>query len=569
MRHLLILLIVFWAQAVQADVVSVHENGFQLTISVPVQALPKAVYNNFINHVDKWWDKAHTHSGDSANLSFDNRPGGQLLEKLPEGGFVRHFEIVYLKPQSTIRLRGAMGPLQEHGVTGAMTIQFLPIENGTNVNVTYNVGGYIPGGLKTMKAWSPAVNQVITEQFQRLRDYSEEKPPGQKNQKPAVAKPGKTASAPRDRDRAGNAGLPNSNPAEVGMDPLRLQAIDRIVQEGLDRKRMPGAVVLIARSGRIVFHKSYGSRQLLPQAEPMQLDTVFDMASITKPVATAMCIMKLTEQNKIAITDPVARHIPEFAAQAKDAITIEQLLTHTSGLIPDNHIRDYEDGPETAMQRVMALKLWAETGEKFAYSDVGFIVLAEIVRRVSGKNVHEFSQQHIFRPLGMHETGFLPSASLRARCAVTEKRGDQWMEGEVHDPRAFRLGGIAGHAGLFSTALDLARFGQMLNKGGELNGVRILKASTVQQMTQARQVPGDMLRGLGWDKRSSYSSNRGDLLSASAFGHGGFTGTVLWIDPQLDLVFVFLSNRVHPDGKGSINKLAGRIATVAAAAIKE
>ena len=372
--------------------------------------------------------------------------------------------------------------------------------------------------------------------------------------------------------------LPMSTPESVNMRSDRLDQIDRIVQYGLDKKNMPGAVVLIARRGTIVFHKAYGHRRLQPSPEEMTLDTVFDMASITKPVATATSIMKLIEMGKLGLDDRVAKHIPEFAANGKGDITIHQLLTHQGGLIPDNSLKDYLDGPEKAFERIYTLKTYVQPGTKFVYTDVGFIVLADLVKRLSGVNVHEFSQKHIYRPLGMKETGYLPSKELKLRCATTQRRSDEtsdskdkkkyWMRGEVHDPRAFELGGIAGHAGLFSSATDLAIYGQMMISGGRYNGVRILKSDTVKTMTRAYPVSRGF-RGLGWDKRTGYSSNRGDLLSDSAFGHGGFTGTVLWMDPDNELIFVFLSNRVHPDGKGSVNVLAGRIATVAAAAIQD
>ena len=353
----------------------------------------------------------------------------------------------------------------------------------------------------------------------------------------------------------------------------RLQQIDRIVNQGLSRKNMPGAVVLVARRGKIVFHKAYGNRQVKPTIEKMTIDTVFDLASLTKPIATATSVMKLMEQDKLQLHDRVANYVPEFACNGKEDITIYQLLTHQGGLIPDNALKDYVDGPEKAFERINALNTHVEPGSKFVYTDVGFIVLAHIVEKVSGINVHEYSQKHVFSPLGMSDTGFLPGDDLRRRCATTQTRLDdsgnqKSLKGEVHDPRAHELGGIAGHAGLFSTARDLAVYGQMMIGGGQHHGVRILQPETVAKMTESYPVSSGF-RGLGWDKQTGFSSNRGDLLSQSAFGHGGFTGTVLWIDPQNELIFIFLSNRVHPDGKGSVNALAGRIATVAAAAISE
>jgi CubicO group peptidase (beta-lactamase class C family) len=298
----------------------------------------------------------------------------------------------------------------------------------------------------------------------------------------------------------------------------------------------------------------------------MTTDTVFDMASITKPVATATSIMLLVDRGIVRLGDRVAEHLPDFAQNEKGRITLHDLLVHQGGLIPDNALRDYQDGYAESFRRIYALKPTVEPGTKFVYTDVGFLVLAEIVRKKSGLSVHEFSQQNLFGPLGMNETGYLPNQALRDRAVTTEQREGRWMQGEVHDPRAYLLDGVAGHAGLFSTAKDLAMYAQMMLNEGEYGGARILSARMVAKMTAAYPVSSG-LRGLGWDKQTRYSSNRGELLSKSAFGHGGFTGTAMWIDPELDLFVIFLSNRVHPDGKGSVNPLASRIGTIAAAAI--
>lgn len=361
--------------------------------------------------------------------------------------------------------------------------------------------------------------------------------------------------------------LPIVAPESVGMDSLRLLVVDEIVAEGLQRDKMPGCVVMIGHRNSIVLYKAYGQRQLLPEPEPMVKDTVFDMASLTKPIATATSIMLLVEDGKIDLSKTVATYVPEFAANGKEGITVQQLLVHSGGLIPDNSIRDYADGPAEAFRRIHELEPYVEPGTKFVYTDVGFIVLAEIVERVSGQTVHEFSQQRIFKPLGMAETGYLPDDELKKRCAPTEQRDEAWIQGEVHDPRAYALGGIAGHAGLFSTASDLARYCQMLIGKGTLQQTRIMAPATVAKMTAAVDVSSG-IRTLGWDMKSPYSSNRGDFFSRSAFGHGGFTGTSMWIDPEKDLFVIFLSNRVHPSGKGAVNSIAGRIGTVAGAAIK-
>ena len=382
---------------------------------------------------------------------------------------------------------------------------------------------------------------------------------------------------------AAAAGLPHAKPEEAGLDSSQLARIDAIVAQGIADKRMPGCVVCVGRRGKIVLLKAYGNKQLKPAEVPMTTDTVFDMASITKPVATATSIMLLVERGQLKLGQKVADMFPEFATNDKGEITIFDLLTHQSGLLPDNALADYNDGREQALAKICALKLQAPLATRFIYSDVNFILLGEIVRKVTGKSVHEFSQENIYRPLGMKETGYLPSTELSKRAAPTEERDGHWMQGEVHDPRAFKLDGVAGHAGLFSTAEDLAVYAQMMLGRGEYGGVRVLSPLTVATMTRGYRLPSGSrstmegvppnppayFRGLGWDKRTGYSTNRGELLSDSAFGHGGFTGTVLWIDPELDLFFIFLSNRVHPDGKGNVNSLAGRIATVAAGAIRD
>jgi len=362
--------------------------------------------------------------------------------------------------------------------------------------------------------------------------------------------------------------LPFSPPEVVGMHGVQLERIDEVVIQGIEQKKLPGAVVMIGHRGSIVFHKAYGNRQTNPDMLPMEKATLFDMASITKPVATATSIMILVERGVIRLRDKVSDHIPEFGAKGKENVTVQQLLTHVGGLIPDNSIKDYQDSPEQSIKNFLNVDLNYEPDKDFKYSDVGFLVLGELIARKTGQTVHQFSQENIFRPLGMSETTYLPPAPLAARAATTEQREGHWMTGEVHDPRAYALGGVAGHAGLFSTASDLAVYSQMMLNQGEYHGVRVLGPQTVRTMTAAYDVPKGQ-RGLGWDKRTGYSVNRGETMSAAAFGHGGFTGTGMWIDPELDLFVIFLSNRVHPDGKGSVNPLIGTIGSIAASAVRK
>lgn len=356
--------------------------------------------------------------------------------------------------------------------------------------------------------------------------------------------------------------------AEFGFDAAQLEAIEPLVAEAIEQEKLPGCVVAIGRTGGVAYCRAFGRRQLQPADESMTTDTVFDMASLTKPVATATSVMKLVEDGQVRLRSAAADYVPEFAAGGKDRISVEQLLTHHTGLVPDNPLGDYQHGVEEAWRRIFELKPIEKPGTKFIYSDVNFEVLGALVERVSGMSLDEYARRHVFEPLGMTETGFRPTQALRERAAPSEQRDGQWLRGEVHDPRSALLGGVAGHAGLFSTAADLARYcDAMLRtvRSPDAPALPLSHAAAVE-MIRPRNVSGDH-RALGWDSASRYSSNRGELFSDAAFGHGGFTGTAMWIDPELDLFVIFLSNRLHPDGSGSVNDLAGRIGSVAAAAI--
>jgi uncharacterized protein YbbC (DUF1343 family)/CubicO group peptidase (beta-lactamase class C family) len=366
-----------------------------------------------------------------------------------------------------------------------------------------------------------------------------------------------------------------AKPESVGVSSERLDRIDAVVREAIDRGQLPGAVVVIVHRDRVVFRRAYGLRSRKPVEKAMTPDTVFDLASLTKPVATATAVMLLVEQGKLALDDRVAKYLPAFGKNGKDGVTIEQLLLHTSGLPAVNALVAYRDGRAKAIERLCALPLAAKPGERFTYSDLGYILLAEIVERQAGSAegqrvlFDEFSCRHIFEPLGMAETTFRPGPKLRARAAPTEERDGHWLVGEVHDPRAHLLGGVAGHAGLFSTADDLAIFVRMLLRHGEYRGRRLLSPAAVRLMSTPRQVPRG-LRAYGWDVHTAYSPNRGELFPRDrGFGHTGFTGTSLWLDPDSDTAVIFLSNRVHPDGKGNINRLRGQVATLAASSIME
>ncbi len=381
--------------------------------------------------------------------------------------------------------------------------------------------------------------------------------------------------------------LPSAAPAALGLSAERLARINEVIQASIERKELPGAVVLVARHGRVAWRKAYGSRAVEPQREIMTADTIFDLASLTKIVATATSIMILVEQGKVRLSDPVVEFIPEMKGGGRDAITLEQLLTHTTGFAPDFDLRERWTGYDEAIKRLYREPLRNQPGARFVYSDINYIALGEVVHRVSGQTLDEFARRNIFAPLGMRDTGFNPAAALRSRIAPTEKRrgqmnylgdsgenagpqGEQWLRGQVHDPTSFRMSGVAGHAGLFSTADDLAIFCQMILNGGTYNGARILSPMGVATMTRPRAIADNgSARGLGWDIATSFSTNKGDLFPLGSFGHTGFTGTSMWIDPASDSFVIFLSNRVHPDGKGDVGPLRGRVASIVASSIMD
>lgn len=381
--------------------------------------------------------------------------------------------------------------------------------------------------------------------------------------------------------------LPSGAPTAVGISAERLARMDPVIAASIEKKELPGAVVLVARHGRVAWRKAYGSRTVDPQREAMTADTIFDLASLTKIVATATSIMILVEQGKVRLGDPVVQFIPEMKGAGRDAITVEQLLTHTTGFAPDFDLRERWTGYDEAIKRLYREPLRSQPGARFVYSDINYIALGEVVHRVSGQMLDEFARKNIFLPLGMHDTGFNPAAGLRSRIAPTEKRrgqmnylgdsgegagpqGEQWLRGQVHDPTSFRMNGVAGHAGLFSTADDLAIFCQMILNGGAYNGVRILSPMGVATMTRPRAIADNgSARGLGWDIATTFSSNKGDLFPLGSFGHTGFTGTSMWIDPASDSFVIFLSNRVHPDGKGDVGPLRGRVASIVAGSVMD
>lgn len=357
----------------------------------------------------------------------------------------------------------------------------------------------------------------------------------------------------------------------------RFAAIDTVVEQAIAAKQTPGAVVLVGREDAVLYEKAYGQRAIVPAGEVMTVDTIFDVASLTKVVATTTAVMQLVEQGRVRLNDSVASVIPGFERYGKGDITIRHLMTHVSGLRPDVDLDPWQ-GYETAIELARDEVPVAAPGERFVYSDINFFLLGDIVARVSGRPLDRYTREQIFEPLGMVDTEFNPPASKRSRIAPTERCDPMapWpcntpdapvLRGIVHDPTSRRMGGAAGHAGVFSTARDLSRFARMLLGGGALGTARVLSPAAVARMTSPSTPAGmNAVRGLGWDIDTQYSSNRGDLFPIGSFGHTGFTGTSLWVDPASKLYVVFLSNRVHPDGKGDVTPLRGKVATAAVAA---
>ncbi len=343
------------------------------------------------------------------------------------------------------------------------------------------------------------------------------------------------------------------------------QAVEQAIQEG----RIPGAVLLIGHNGQIVHRKAYGKRALVPTPEPMTVDTIFDLASLTKVVATTSSLMKLFEEGKFRLNDRVTQYMPEFQ-DGKSDLTIRNLFTHFSGMPPDLILNPPWSGYQTGIHKAMIEKPNAPPGVHFVYSDINFILLGELVHRLSGQMLSDYAREHIFLPLGMRETMFQPPASLDPRIAPTERDGPHGapLRGVVHDETSRYMGGVAGHAGLFSTADDLARFCEMLLRKGELDGTRLFSPLTVEKFTTP-QSPADqpILRGLGWDIDSQFSGNRGDLFPIGSYGHTGFTGTSIWIDPVSDTYVILLANSVHPFRRPAITGLRGKVATITAAAL--
>jgi len=358
-------------------------------------------------------------------------------------------------------------------------------------------------------------------------------------------------------------------PTAASARTVALPAVDSVIRQAISEGSIPGAVLLVGHDGRMVYRKAYGARALEPKREAMTLDTVFDVASLTKVIVTTTAVMQLVEQGKVRLNDLVAKYLPEFAPNGKDEITVRQLLTHYSGLEPDLDLKTPWEGKDTAYRMAFAETPQDPPGSKFTYSDINFIVLGALVERVSGESLDEYATRHIFTPLKMMRTRFVPPLAPRAgwiqKIAPTQyDENEHMLRGVVHDPTVRRMGGVAGQAGLFSTGDDLAKFAQALLNGGG----GILSPLSVEKMTTPEQPPSaPVLRGFGWDIDSPYSSNRGDLLPVGSYGHTGFTGTSMWIDPTTKSYIILLTNAVHPRGKSNAIALRSKVATAVAAAL--
>ncbi|HEU4411526.1 MAG TPA: serine hydrolase [Polyangiaceae bacterium] len=375
-----------------------------------------------------------------------------------------------------------------------------------------------------------------------------------------VAAKGAVAGGSRE---AGGPGAPAAAEGPLG---ALGRAVEAAARAAIDERKVPGCVVAIGRREGVLFEAAYGKRALEPAAEDMTVDTVFDLASLTKPVATAASVVVLADRGRVDLDAPASRYVPEFGARGKAGVTVRQLLTHVGGVAVETPMADYELGEREALRRALGAAPAYAPGARFVYSDVGYLALGELVARASGKGLAAFARSEVFEPLGMVDTGFQPPPEALARVAPTERVEGRVLRGEVHDPRARRMGGVAGHAGLFGTARDLARFARALLGGGSLEGARVWSPRAQRAFVAPHDVP-DGVRALGWDVQTAYSKNRPAGASRRAFGHGGYTGVSMWVDPALDLFVIVLSNRVHPDGAGSSNELAARVGGAAVEAL--
>jgi CubicO group peptidase (beta-lactamase class C family) len=342
-----------------------------------------------------------------------------------------------------------------------------------------------------------------------------------------------------------------------------LSGIDNVVEEEIEKGNFPGAVVLIGTPDDILYWKAFGNEVIEPYQEPMGTNTVFDMASLTKPVATATSIMILIDRNAIDLDDYVGKYLPDFACNGKQQVQIKHLLTHTSGLPAYTNAAKLEEQfgspcSEKLIEKICSFEALSKSGEKFRYSCLGYITLAKIVEKITGKTIDEFSRENIFKPLGMKNTTYNPPVSRLKDIAATQIVDGKLLRGTVHDPLAQLMAGISGNAGLFSNAYDLSIYCRMLLNDGIWNGRRILSSEAVTMLTNA-QING---RAFGFDVNSSYSWVKGSHASEKAFCHTGYTGTSIVCDTTSKVFVIILTNRAHPNDKGAVKPVRTKVADI-------
>ncbi len=356
--------------------------------------------------------------------------------------------------------------------------------------------------------------------------------------------------------------------AHASAQGIDFAAVDAAARDAVQSGEIPGVVVLVGRGDDVLLLRAYGWRRVVPDSAPMMTDTIFDVASLTKPFGTALAVMSLVERGEVKLDAPLGRYLPEFRKPAFAHVTIQRLLTHTAGLPAIPPPGTVKPAVTDTVRAFARLSFDYPPGSGTQYSDVGFILLGEVVRRVSGQPLDRYLQQAIFKPLGLHDTTFNPGKALRDRIAPTEWANGHMLVGEVHDPRARLLGGVAGHAGLFSTAADLGRICRMLVSGGTVGNVRVLKPATVKTMW-GRTEDGSGARALGWDVSSVFARSMLPFFPPESPSHTGFTGTSVQIDPITGSYVVLLTNRVHPNGGGAakIRELRVRVSAAVGAVL--
>jgi len=371
-----------------------------------------------------------------------------------------------------------------------------------------------------------------------------------------------------------------STPEKEGFDRQRLSRVDQVIERAVQKGDIPGAVLLITRRNHVVYRKAYGYKSLIPQKIKMDVRTVFDLASLTKPIATATSAMILIDRGQLRLLDRVSDFFPKFINWKDDStkhekpIRVIHLMTHTSGLPPYAPVKELQKKygapqPDSLLSYIARVPRHHAPGAYFKYSCLNFITLQRIIEKITGQTLKEFAAENIFRPLHMDHTTYQPSSVLADNCAPTKLQDDgKPLLCQVHDPLArIMMGGVSGNAGLFSNADDMAVFAAMMLNNGMYNGRRILSPAAVQTMTRAPESLARFGRGLGWDLDSDYSSNQGDLFSDRTYGHTGYTGTSLVIDPQSKTVVILLTNRVHPYDKGHVVRLRSLVANIVAGSI--